>query len=181
MKTIKNLVLFLLVLTNLSVSKPVKELPLAEPIEAHPVGGLEEFMLSIAIRESNNKYKTISKYNMYGKYQFAPMTLRHFGIRNYKTFLYNESLQDSLMILNMKQNAYSLSELIETLDGTYWGDVYITKSGLLAGAHLMGPGGVLSYFYPEIYNFRVKDANGIHVLEYIREFSGYDLSEIGVN
>ena len=60
----------------------------------------------------------------------------------------------------------------KTVNGTH-----ITESGLLAGAHLVGPGGVKRFLTS---NGRddVKDANGTPVSSYIKKFAGYDISEI---
>ena len=55
--------------------------------------------------------------------------------------------------------------------------IHITQSGLLAGAHLVGPGGVKDFLHSNGKN-DVKDANGTPVSSYIKKFGGYDIKEI---
>ena len=59
--------------------------------------------------------------------------------------------------------------------GTSIKGVEITESGMLAAAHLAGPGNVMKYLrsYGKI-NF--KDAYGSTIVNYLRKFSGYDIS-----
>ena len=53
----------------------------------------------------------------------------------------------------------------------------ITASGLLAGAHLVGVGGLKKYLNSNGKN-DVKDATGTPVSLYIKRFAGYDVTKI---
>ena len=50
-------------------------------------------------------------------------------------------------------------------------DVTITLSGLLAGAHLRGAGGVVSLL---VDHKNPSDENGTHILQYVQDYAGYD-------
>jgi hypothetical protein len=91
-------------------------------------------------------------------------------------FLHNRLLQDSAMILFMKDNKQSLRKVIKQFSGTYYKGIWITQSGILAAAHLVGPGGVLSFFYPENERwskFKTADANGTTIDLYLKTFANY--------
>ena len=67
-----------------------------------------------------------------------------------------------------------LCNYITKYDGRIFKGVYITISGLLAGAHLTGAGGVIDFF-ENTGKYDQYDGNNIHVSEYIKEFSGFDI------
>lgn len=139
-------------------------------------GELEDFMNRMAFYESSGVHDTVSAIGMLGKYQFSPNTLEHLrytGTIEY--FLNNESVQDNMFVRLLRNNRSVLRSTIDEYDGVWVEDTYVTKSGILAGAHLVGPGGVLAFLYPDRFNFSVKDGNGIHVRTYIKRFSNYNL------
>lgn len=139
-------------------------------------GKLTGFLRQMGQIEGLGSYETVSRSGYLGMYQFHPTTLAHIGINVTKEdFLTNPVLQDSVMVQYMRMNARGLNKLIKRYNGTYYNGVYITKAGILAGAHLVGIGGVLTFFYPEKYNYKTVDGNGVHVSTYIEKFSGYDL------
>ena len=74
-----------------------------------------------------------------------------------------------------KKNNRILSQVIKENDGTWRDGIYITKSGILAGAHLVGPYGVLSYFHPEQYQFPIQDGKGVSVLRFMEKFGNYKI------
>ena len=139
-------------------------------------GDLKSFLAHMGRIEGLGSYVTVSKRGYLGLYQFHPKTLRAMGIKvSREEFLQNPQLQDSVMIEWMRDNARSLRGLIKRYHGTEHNGVYVTKAGILAGAHLVGPGGVLAYFYPDRYNFKTSDGNGVSVSEYMKRFAHYDL------
>jgi hypothetical protein len=139
-------------------------------------GDIRSFLAHMGKIEGLGSYNTISKSGYLGLYQFHPRTLRLMGVTVSKEeFLENPELQDSVMLMWMRDNARSLRGLIKKYHGVEYNGVYVTKAGILAGAHLVGPGGVLAFFYPEQYNFRTYDGNGVHVSEYMKRFAHYDL------
>ena len=56
----------------------------------------------------------------------------------------------------------------------------ITESGILAAAHLAGPGSVKRYLR-SLGKFNVKDGYGTTVSTYMKKFSGYDMSSVEAN
>lgn len=139
-------------------------------------GKLNAFLNQIGKTEGFGSYETVSRSGYLGMYQFHPTTLSYIGIDvTPEEFLMNPALQDSVMILYMKMNAKSLNKVIEHYSGKYVNGVYVTKAGILAGAHLVGPGGVLAFFRPDKYDYKTVDGNGVHVSTYMTKFAGYDL------
>ena len=135
---------------------------------------LRMFMHDVAMRESNNTPTAINKRGYLGKYQFHQRTLHQLGIFvSDETFLNDESLQDSAMVLLLKKNDASLRTLIKQYSGQYYDGVYVTRSGILAGAHLVGIGGVQTFFNVAISPHPTQDSNGTTVQDYMTEFSGY--------
>jgi len=185
---------FLLVLVGYNL--PEKHLPRGIPIVvSHPLptikGDLSIYMQQMALRESNNTLSVINRIGMMGKYQFSPKTLWGLGLDfkvTKEVFLSDEMLQDRAMINYLQRNRMFLDSLIIKYDKTWHNGIFITESGLLAGAHLVGPHGLRAFFdstYTIIRNARsirpiTKDANGTDVLEYITSFSGYDLKGLEV-
>jgi hypothetical protein len=140
-------------------------------------GELRQFMAKLAHAEGMGRTDVVNKYGYMGKYQFGRKTLNGIGFSHISNeeFLADVALQDSAMVLLLKKNERTLRTVIDTYSNQTVNGVYVTKSGILAGAHLVGPGGVLAFFYPEKYNFRVVDGNGRHISDYITTFGGYDI------
>lgn len=139
-------------------------------------GDVYAFMRRLGKAEGLGSYNTVSKTGYLGLYQFHPKTLRALGFTmSAQEFLANPHLQDSAMVAYMKSNARALRGIIRDYSGKTYNGVYVTKAGILAGAHLVGTGGMLAFFYPERYNHNIVDGNGVHVSEYMKKFAGYDL------
>lgn len=135
---------------------------------------LEDFLAQLAFWESSGVSDTVSASGMLGKYQFSPTTLRHLGYTGtFEAFLADDALQDQYVLLLLEQNRDALARTIRRLEGSQVHGVRITKSGLLAGAHLVGVGGVLAFLYPDRYSFPTSDGNGVPVSRYIHHFSGF--------
>jgi hypothetical protein len=143
-------------------------------------GDLASFMRAIAKMESNHDHHVVNRFGMMGKYQFSPKTLRSLGFDvTQEQFLADPELQDRAMIKFIKQNRRALRGIIRDYAGTHTIDgVNITESGILAGAHLAGVGGVLSYFRPDQHQHPQSDANGATVELYLKKFSGYTIPRI---
>jgi hypothetical protein len=149
-------------------------------------GDLYVFLNAMAERESNNNPHVVNRFGYMGKYQFGGKTLWGLGRRFKVTraeFLGDVELQDRAMMMYLKDNRARLREIIVEYDGNWYNGIYITESGILAGAHLIGPYGVMAYFNPD-YRIvrngrtvrpRLKDGNGTSVEEYLETFSGYVL------
>ncbi|MBR8840405.1 MAG: LysM peptidoglycan-binding domain-containing protein [Stigonema ocellatum SAG 48.90 = DSM 106950] len=100
------------------------------------------------------------------------------GINSKQDFLNNKNNAQEIAIqeafaLNLnrinsqlQQNGRSIKQFI----GQQQGGVSITTSGILAAAHLRGEGGVVNLL---LYNQVSYDENGTSILDYLREFGGY--------
>ena len=62
---------------------------------------------------------------------------------------------------------------ISKYNGKNINDVLITESGILAAAHLAGPGNVRKYFKK---GKDFSDGNGTKLTKYLTQFSGYELN-----
>jgi hypothetical protein len=141
--------------------------------------GVRGFLVKMARYESNHNPRAVNRFGMMGKYQFHPSTLRSLGIRvSQYRFLHDEALQDSAMLLYMKANAQELRPIIQRYSGTTHRGVFVTKSGILAAAHLSGTMGVHSFFKPKKYNYRLSDANGTSVQFYMKQFSQFNIDTL---
>lgn len=137
-------------------------------------GDLRAFMHQLALVESDNNPTAVNKLGMLGKYQFSPRTLRLMGFTmSRQEFLSNEQLQDSALVQYLRENGRSLRPLITRYTGQYFKGVYITKSGILASAHLAGDNGVKRFFANTSYT--VADANGMTVQRYMKRFANYTM------
>ena len=76
------------------------------------------------------------------------------------------------MIKLLSLNEYTLRGVIHKYDGKFVKGNRITKSGILAAAHLAGAGGVKKYFR---YGFNPKDAYGTGLEDYLFKFSGFNI------
>ena len=80
-----------------------------------------------------------------GKYQFNLNTLKMFKIKNAERFLNNPELQEKVFLLNIKRNKWILRKDIKWFVGSIINGSLVTESGILAAAHLSGPGNVKKY------------------------------------
>ncbi len=145
------------------------------------------FQEAIGMRESSNNYKAVNKFGYLGKYQFGKPRLYDLGysidgwhpknqpvkkIISTSEFLLNKNLQDYLFYVHCKQLVNIILKRYKQFIGKKINDVEITLSGLVAGAHLVGLGGVIKFLAKKI---DVKDGNGVPVSRYIKEFANYNL------
>lgn len=133
------------------------------------------FKEAIAFKESQGNYKAINTLGYLGKYQFGVTTLDLLGIKNPNLFLKNPALQEKAFLANAKRNKWVLRRDIKRFVGKKIDGIRITESGILAAAHLAGPGNVKRYLrsYGAIDS---EDAYGTDILSYMHKFSGYDTS-----
>ena len=138
---------------------------------------LERFLDHMAQRESDNTPHVVNRFGMMGKYQFDPKTVRVLGFKVTRTqFLRNSELQDSVMVQYMRSNNSLLDNLIDRYEGRKFKGIDITRSGILAAAHLAGAGNVKKYFSDGDVHGRT-DANGTSIRDYLLEFNKYKLRE----
>ena len=133
------------------------------------------FKEALAFKESSGNYFVTNTLGYLGKYQFGIGTLKLVGISNTSNFLNDPILQEKAFETNIARNKWIMRRDIERFVGKSIKGVQITESGMLAAAHLAGPGNVMKYLrsYGKI---NTKDAYGTSIDKYIKKFSGYDLS-----
>lgn len=138
------------------------------------------FKEAIAFKESRGDYQTVNSFGYMGKYQFGKGTLQLIGIYNTNEFLKSPALQEKAFIANAARNKWILRRDIKRFVGKKIDGVLITESGILAAAHLAGPGSVKKYLR-SFGAIGFTDAYGTHIRSYIRKFSGYDTTVVKPN
>ncbi|WP_339625898.1 peptidoglycan-binding protein LysM [uncultured Winogradskyella sp.] len=137
----------------------------------------EGFKEALAFKESRGDYFTVNTLGYLGKYQFGKETLKVIGIYNPNQFLYNPELQEKAFVANTERNKWVLRKDIKRFEGKLIGGVKVSESGILAAAHLAGPGSVKK-FLRSYGGFNFSDAYGSSIKHYMKKFSGYDTSFI---
>ena len=138
------------------------------------------FKEALAFKESQGNYFTVNTYGYLGKYQFGKETLKLIGVYNPVNFLINPDLQEKAFLANAERNKWILRREIANFVGVKMNGVKVTESGILAAAHLAGPGNVKKYLrtYGQD-NFA--DGYGTTISYYMKKFSGYDTSFVKPN
>ena len=167
------------------VIQPVAELPLASSIQTIKlelkveipelvIKNHNKFLDDLGHRESTNNYKAVNQYGYLGKYQFGRATLNALGYKEVsnREFLANPSIQEEAMYTLLSHNKHILTRQIAKYHGTTVNGIYITESGILAAAHLAGPGNVKKFFRK---GYEFKDGNGTKMTSYMIKFSDYKL------
>ncbi len=135
------------------------------------------FKEALAFKESQGKYQTVNVYGYMGKYQFGKGTLEIIGIHDINSFLRSPALQERAFMANTARNKWILRRDIKRFSGEVINGVEVTESGILAAAHLAGPGAVKKYLRSGG-KLGFKDAFGTSILYYMKKFGGYDTSSI---
>jgi len=99
----------------------------------------------LAFKESQGRYTVINTFGYLGKYQFGKGTLKLVGIYNSQEFLENPALQERAFLANLSRNKWILRKDIKRSKGKRINGVLVTESGILAAAHLAGPGAVKKF------------------------------------
>ncbi|MEM9141401.1 MAG: hypothetical protein AAGA86_00345 [Bacteroidota bacterium] len=135
------------------------------------------FKEALAFKESQGDYFTVNTLGYLGKYQFGIGTLQLMGVYNATRFLADPVLQEKVFYTNLSRNKWILRRDLRRFVGTRMGGVVITESGVLAAAHLAGPGNVKKFLrsYGQVDS---SDEYGSTIGEYMRKFSGYDVSHV---
>ncbi|WP_062060550.1 hypothetical protein [Aquimarina longa] len=135
------------------------------------------FKEAVAFKESRGDYGVVNQFGYLGKYQFGKGTLALIGIKGMKKseFLSNPELQEKAFYANLSRNKWILRRDIKRCEGKWINGVEVTESGILAAAHLSGPGAVKKYLRSGgVEGF--SDAFGTTIRYYMKRFGGYDLS-----
>ncbi len=133
------------------------------------------FKEALAFKESRGDYGVVNQFGYMGKYQFGIGTLAMIGIKNKNTFLSSPELQERAFYANLSRNKWILRRDLKWFVGKRMNGIVITESGVLAAAHLAGPGAVKKYLRSGgVDGFA--DAFGTTIRYYMKRFSGFDTS-----
>jgi hypothetical protein len=137
----------------------------------------EGFKEALGFKESRGDYFSVNTLGYLGKYQFGAETLKLLGIYNPAFFLNTPELQEKAFIANAERNKWILRKDIERFSGKMIAGVKVTESGILAAAHLAGPGNVKRFL--RSYGAQdFSDAYGSSISYYMEKFADYDTSPI---
>ena len=139
--------------------------------------GFKEFL---GFFESGSDYKKINRLGYLGKYQFGKSTLKVLKIDYLKNDFINEpALQEKAFLMNVMRNKWILRREISRFNGLVIRNMFITESGIIAAAHLSGPGNVKKFLRSYCDSkLDLKDANGTKISDYLKTFKNYNISEI---
>lgn len=147
------------------------------PVLGNSYTGFKE---ALAFKESRGNYKALNEFGYMGKYQFGKGTLSLIGIKDPELFLNSPELQEAAFYANASRNKWILIRDIARFEGKVINGIEITESGILAAAHLAGPGSVKKYLRSWGEN-SFSDAFGTTIEFYLKKFSGYDTGFIEPN
>ena len=156
-------------------AKEVVSIPIEiEAVMIDEIPNLDSFLNDLGYRESSNRYDVVNQYGYMGKYQFGKTTLKALGYDITRSeFLNSPDIQEEAVRKLLKANKKVLKRQIKKFDGKLVNGILVTESGLLAAAHLVGPGSVKKW----VRNGKMfEDGNGVKLTEYIQTFNGYDLA-----
>jgi hypothetical protein len=112
-----------------------------------------------------------------GKYQFNLNTLKMYKIKDSKNFIESPKLQERVFLINVQRNKWILRKDIKWFVGTIINGTKISESGIIAAAHLAGPGNVKKYLRSNGKDNK-KDAFGTSITKYMKYFQNFDLSMV---
>lgn len=159
--------------SGLEVEKAMLENIVESTYKTQVVLTLEDFLTDLGNRESSGRYGVVNSLGYMGKYQFGMSTLRGLGYKvSREEFINSPELQEKAMLSLLKHNKHILRNYTPFYEGDTLYDVPISESGLLAAAHLAGPGRVKRFLN---YGVDFEDAYGTKMTDYMKKFSGYNL------
>lgn len=169
----------LVVCEEIEVNYPQRSIIFNAPLVAPPFLGSSYigFKEALAFKESAGDYFRTNTLGYLGKYQFGIGTLQLVGVYNATRFLNDPVLQEKVFYTNLSRNKWILRKDISRFVGKHIRGVEITESGMLAAAHLAGPGNVKKYLR-SWGKLNAGDAYGTDVANYLKRFSGYDVSYV---
>lgn len=150
-------------------------------------GNQEDFCEALAFSESSGNYKA-KKGQYLGKYQLGKAALMEIGymdkngkftkksgVKNAQEFLNSPDAQEKAMALYSKKQWSYIKEAATKYEGQKINGIQLTRSGMLAAAHLVGPTALKEYLASGGKKIK-KDGNGTSLERYLKEFGGYDVS-----
>ena len=129
--------------------------------------------------ESGSNYNKVNRFGYLGKYQFGRGTLKMYGVRNLSEYRLNPELQEKVFLMNVMRNKWILRREISWYSNRNLNGTYISESGIIAAAHLSGPGNVKKFLRSHCNpDLDKRDANGTSISDYLNIFKDYDLKKI---
>jgi len=136
--------------------------------------GHDAFLDKLGNFESGNDYKKVNRLGYMGRYQFGRQALKQVDLDiSRREFLNNPELQELAMERLMQHNNSTLERFIKKYNGKTLHGIKVTRSGVLAAAHLGGATNVKKWFRS---GKDFKDANATSITKYMKLFGGYSLS-----
>jgi len=147
----------------------------------------KQFSIDLGERESAGNYNISNKFHFLGRWQLGKMRMYDLGysLDGYcpkggelkaplttPQFLMNSQLQDKLFIRHITDLRDHIVKHHSDVLGTVISDCRLSISGLVAGSHLLGSGGIDKFIRTGIIEV---DGMGTKVSEYINKFTDYDL------
>lgn len=158
----------------------IEEEEVAEPFTLFLGKSFIGFKEAVGFKESQGKYHVVNTLGYMGKYQFGKGTLQLIGVYNTWDFMSDPSIQEKAFEANLSRNKWVLRRDIKRFVGKTIAGVKVTESGILAAAHLGGPGNVKK-FLRSYGSDAFSDAYGSSVRHYMRKFAGFDTSSVEEN
>ena len=155
--------------------------------------GFREFAYLLGQRESNNDYEAKNSFGYLGAYQFGMARLCDLGLTerikegmsndcfkwkdgmSEEMFLNSPEVQDQLFFRHCTDLAGTINKEFGNEIGKQKNGVIITLSGLIAGAHLLGLGGVRNFINKGEVG---KDGYNTSIKDYIQSFAGFNLDKL---
>lgn len=164
--------------TNNQITEIRKDIVLRHLQQAEIQKEFDRFKADLRERESGDNWQIINPIGCIGSYQFSIKTLHHLGYRDItlerfraNPEIFSPDIQEEAFMTLVKANELALKHFEHYIGQTISG-VVVTKSGLIAAAHL---GGVKSVerFLKGTKN--ATDLYGTSVKDYMKLFAGYEI------
>lgn len=162
-----------------------------------------DYLAALSAKESGNNPASVNQYGFLGRYQMGESALIDAGyyrkdptpnvndwqgswtgkngIYSKADFLANAAGQtQAISDYNSKQWRTIQTLGLDSYVGRTVGGILLTESGLLAGAHLVGVGGLKSFLTSDGTVVPV-DANNTAITQYIAAFNGFNIAAITSN
>lgn len=182
--------------SNLQISKSgtaSKKLPYRSGISR---GTYQDFLEALGEKESSGDYSRVSRHGYLGKYQMGEKALieagfyiddgshtndwdgewteaaRNVEIYSQDAFLNDPEAQEQAVRRLAERNWTMIRSMhLHIYNGRSINGTTLTVSGMLAGAHLVGVGGLRKFILEGV---DVADGNGMRISGYIEELGGYE-------
>lgn len=139
---------------------------------------LNKFLFQLSLRESSHRWNITNTLGYIGKYQFGKQALKAVGYNiSYKKFkadpyIFPEEHQEIAIRTLIDINSKTLEKHIYMYENSTIKGIFITKSGLLAAAHLAGAYNVKKFLESKG-TYDTKDKYGTKLTDYLNEFKNY--------